>query len=67
MISCAWVIGPLILPIELLDKAFGKQSLHVTNKNDVVLAVEVYPAVVAVLGILALRLARQRAVENLVE
>ena len=67
MISCARVFGPLIWAVELLNKRLGQKSLHVAKEDDVVLAVEVDPAVVAVLRIVALRLAGSHAIENLVE
>ena len=67
VIGCARVFGPLIWAVELLNKRLGQKSLHVAKEDDVVLAVEVDPAVVAVLRIVALRLAGSHAIENLVE
>ena len=67
MIGCARVFRPLIWAVELLNELLGQQSLHVAKEDDVVLAVEVDPAAVAVLGIVALCLAGCRAVENLIE
>ena len=67
MIGCAWVYRPLIWAVELLNEAFGQKSLHVSHEDDVVLAVEVDPAVVAVLRVVTLCLAGCRAVEDLVE
>ena len=57
MIGCVGVFRPLIWAVEFLNKPFGQQSLHVSQEDDVVLAVEVNPTVVAVLGVMALRLA----------
>ena len=51
MISYVWVFSPLVRSVELLDEAFGQQSLYVTNEDDVILAMEVDPAAVTVLGI----------------
>ena len=67
MIGCARVFRPLVWAVELLNKRLGQNSLHVAQEDDVVLAVEVDPAVVAVLRIVSLRLAGSHAIENLVE
>ena len=67
MISGAWIIRPLVWSIEFLYELFGQKSFHVTKEDDVIFAMEVDPAAVAVLGILALRLARLGGVEYLVE
>ena len=67
MIGCSRVFRPLVCAIEFLNKALGQKALKVSHENDVIFAVEVNPAVVAVLGIMALRLAGCHAVENLVE
>ena len=56
VISCVWVISPLIWSIEFLDESFGQKSFHVAKEDNVILAVEVNPAAVAVLGMLALHL-----------
>ena len=61
------VCRPLIRTIKLLDKPFGQHSLEVAHKDDVVFTMEVYPAVVAVTGIVALRLTGRYSVEYLVE
>ena len=58
---------PLILAVELLNEPLGQQTLEVAHQDDVVLAVEVDPAVVTLLGVLALSLARLAAIEDLVE
>ena len=50
------VCCPLIRAVELLDEPFGQQPLEVSHKDDVVLTMEVNPAVVAVMGVVALRL-----------
>jgi len=67
VIGCARVFRPLIWTVELLYEAFRQKSLHVSHENDVIFAVEVNPAAVAVLGIMALHLAGCHAIENLVE
>ena len=61
------VCRPLIRTIDLLNEPFGQHSFKVTHKDDVVLTVEVYPALIAVLGILALGLTCRCTVEYLVE
>ena len=61
------VCRPLVLTVELFDEPFGQHSLKVTHKDDVVLSMEVDPAVVTVTGIVALRLTGRCPVENLVE
>ena len=66
-IGCTWVFCPLIWAVEFLNKLFGQDSLKVSHEDDVVFAVEVYPAVVAIHGIVALRLAGFRAVEDVIE
>ena len=43
------VCRPLIRAVELLDEPFGQQSLEVAHEDDVILAVEVNPAVVTVM------------------
>ena len=58
---------PLILAVDLLNEPLGQQTLEVAHQDDVVLAVEVDPAVVTLLGVLALSLARLAAIEDLVE
>ena len=67
MIGCSRVFSPLVCAIEFLNKALGQKALKVSHENDVIFAVEVNPAAIAVLGIMALRLAGCHAVENLVE
>ena len=61
------VCRPLIRTINLLNEPFGQHPLKVAHENDVILPVEVYPALIAVLGILALGLTCGFTVENLVE
>ena len=61
------VCRPLIRAVELLNEPFGQQPLEVAHKDDIVLAVEVDPAVVTVTGIVALRLTGRCSVENLVK
>ena len=67
MIGCVRVFCPLIWAVELLDEALGQKALKVSHENDVIFSVEVNPAAVAVLGIMALRLAGCHAVEDFVE
>ena len=67
MISCMWIIRPLVWTIEMLDKSFGHQTLQIAEENDVILAMKIDPTTVAVFGIVALHLARSLAVENLIE
>ena len=67
MISCAWVIRPLIGAVELLNEALGQKALKVSHENDVIFAVEVNPAAVAVFRVVALSLAGCRAIEDIVE
>ena len=67
MICLLGICLPLILAVELLNEPLGQQTLEVTHQDDVVLAVEVDPAVVAVLGILVLSITGRYAVENLVK
>jgi hypothetical protein len=57
----------LIRTIDLLNEPFGQYSLKVAHEDNVILTVEVYPALIAVLGILALDLTCRCTVENLVE
>ena len=61
------VCRPLILTVELFDEPFGQQSLKVSHKDDVVLAMEVDPAVVTVTRVVALGLTGRCSVENLVK
>ena len=61
------VCRPLVRAVELLDEPFGQQPLEVAHQDDVVLAVEVNPAVVTLTGVVALCLAGRNTVENLVE
>ena len=61
------VCRPLIRAVEFLDEPFGQQPLEVADEDDVVLAMEVDPAVVAVVGVVALSLTGRCAVENLVK
>ena len=67
MICLLGICLPLILAVELLNEPFGQQTLEVAHQDDVVLAVEVDPAVIAVLGILVLSITGRYAVENLVK
>lgn len=67
MISDGWVICPLIRSIEPLNDPFGQQALEIAHEDDVVLAVEVDPAVVALPGIPTLGFTSQRAIENIIQ
>ena len=66
-VSDAWVVGPLIRSIESFDEPFGQQTLEIAHEDDVILAVEVDPTVIALSGILALGLTSQRAIENIIK
>ena len=61
------VCRPLVRAVELFDEPFGQQSLEVAYKDDVVLAVEVNPTLIAVLRVMALRLTGLASVENLIK
>ena len=61
------VCCPLIRPVELLDEPFGQQPLEVADENNVVFAVEVNPALIAVLRVVALCLTSLASVVNLVK
>ena len=67
MISYARVISPLIRPVELFDETFREQSLQIAKEDNVIFAMKVYPATVAVPRILALCLTRLIAVENIIK
>ncbi len=67
MISDGWVICPLIRSIEPLNDPFGQQALEIAHEDDVILAVEVDPTVVALPGIPTLGLTSQRAIENIIQ
>ena len=67
MIGLLGVCRPLIWAVELLNKPLGQQSLEVAHEDDVILTVEVNPALIAAFGILALGLTCRCTVEYLVE
>ena len=67
LIRCVWIIRPLVWSIKLLYEPFGQKSLYVTKEDNVIFAVEVNPAVVTLLGVVALCLAGCRAIEDVVE
>jgi hypothetical protein len=48
-ISNIGIFSPLIRTIKFFDEPFREQSLKITHQNDVVFAVEIDPAFVAVL------------------
>ena len=50
------VCRPLVLAVELLNEPFGQQPLKVADEDNVILAMEVNPAGVAVTGVVALGL-----------
>ena len=52
------VIRPLVWAIEMLDNLFGQQTLQIAEKDNIILAVEVDPTVIAVSGIVTLCLTR---------
>ena len=60
-------VAPLVFAVEPLHHALGHDALEVADEDDVVLAVEVDPAAVALLLVLTLELAAGSAVEYLVE
>ena len=51
----------------MLDNLFGQQTLQIAEKDNIILAVEVDPTVVAVLGIVTLSLTCRLAVEDFIE
>jgi hypothetical protein len=57
----------LVSSIEALDEPTWQQAFEIAHKNDVVFAVEVNPAAVAVVRVTALRLAGGLSVEDVVE
>ena len=61
------VCRPLIRAVELFYEPFGQQSLKVSHKDDVVLAMEVNPAVVASPRIVLLSLACHCPVEDIIK
>ena len=61
------VCRPQIRPVKLFYEPFGQQSLKVSHEDDVVLAMEVDPAVVTVTRVVALSLTGRCTVENLVK
>ena len=61
------VIRPLVWAIDMLDNLFGQQTLQIAEKDNIILAVEVDPTVVAVLGIVTLSLTCRLAVEDFIE
>lgn len=67
MIGDSWIVCPLIRSIELFNEPFGQQTLEIAHEDDVVFAVEVDPAVVALPGIPTLGLTGQRAIENIIQ
>ncbi len=50
------VCRPLIPTVELFNESFGQQSLKVAHEDNVILAMEINPTVVAVTGVMALGL-----------
>lgn len=67
MIGDSWIVCPLIRSIDSFNETFGQQALEIAHEDDVVLAVEVDPAVVALPRIPALGLTSQRAIENIIQ
>ena len=61
------VCRPLVRAIELLNEPLGEQSLEIAYQDDVVLSVEVDPAVVAFLRMVALYLTSLDAVEDVIK
>ena len=66
-IGCLRVCSPLVLAVKLFNKPFGQQPLKIANEDNVVLAVEVNPALVTVTGVVTLGLTGGSTVENLVK
>ncbi len=61
------MIRPLVRPVEMLDKSFGQQTFQIAKEDDVILAMEVDPTVIAVLGIVTLHLTCCLAVEDFIK
>jgi hypothetical protein len=61
------VICPLIGTIESFNECFWKQTLEVAHQDDVIFAVEVNPAAVALLGVSALSERTIMTVEDFVQ
>lgn len=61
------VFRPLVRAVELLNEPLGEQSLEIAHQDDVVLSVEVDPAVVAFLRVVALYLTSLDAVEDVIK
>ena len=67
MICLAMQAGPFIFPIENLNQAFGEDSFQIPHQDDVILAMEINPAGIAVFRVLALHFGSLLGVENLVQ
>ena len=67
MIGHFAVIYPLIGTIESFNECFWQQTLEVAHQDDVIFAMEVNPASVALHGIPALGFAGLIAVENIIQ
>ena len=66
-ISVICIRIPLIWAIELFNESFGEEPFQISHKDDVVLAMEVDPTVIAMMGIMTLCLTCFPTVEYLVE
>jgi hypothetical protein len=67
MIGHFGVISPLIWTRESFNKCFWEQTLEVAHQDNVILAVEVNPAPIALLGIPTLSFTSLIAVENIIQ
>ena len=67
MIGHFGVISPLIGTIEAFNEPFGQESFKIAHQDDIILAVEVNPAAIALPGISALGFTGLIAVENIIQ
>ena len=67
MIGHFGVISPLIGTIEAFNEPFGQKSFKSAHQDDIILAVEVNPAAIALPGISALGFTGLIAVDNVIE
>lgn len=61
------IVAPLIRTIESFNYLFGYEAFKVAHQDDVILAVEVNPAAVALLGVSALSERTVMTVEDFVQ
>ena len=67
LISHVGVICPLVLAIERFDEELRQEAFHIADKDDVIFAVEVNPALIALFAVLALCAGGSLSVENLIQ